>query len=231
MADIKDKIAKLLALAESPNENEAKAALLQARALMAKHKLRPEECQKAENVQVVRELVGVRCTRMTNPWAAALASIIAEHYCCRAYTTRFSGKKINEIGLVGLEDDFAVAEQVYLYAYDCIISHCKHEIKADSLDPPGTRRERCNAYGAGFCKGLHEAFREQTAQNQEWGLVLIVPKEVDDSMRDMGKGQSWGGKINREHAEDTLNGYSHGKAFDPTHRIGSSGDAPALIGG
>ena len=40
--NIKGKIAKLLALAESPNENEAKAALLKARELMAEHKLRPE---------------------------------------------------------------------------------------------------------------------------------------------------------------------------------------------
>ena len=31
--DIKDKIAKLLALSESPNEGEAKAALLKARGL------------------------------------------------------------------------------------------------------------------------------------------------------------------------------------------------------
>ena len=37
--NIKDKIAKLLALAESPNENEARAALLKARELMAEHKL------------------------------------------------------------------------------------------------------------------------------------------------------------------------------------------------
>lgn len=42
--NIKERIAKLLALAESPNENEAKAALLKARALMVQHKLRPEEC-------------------------------------------------------------------------------------------------------------------------------------------------------------------------------------------
>ena len=45
MANIKDKIAKLLALAESPNEAEAKAALLKARELMAKNKLTPKECQ------------------------------------------------------------------------------------------------------------------------------------------------------------------------------------------
>ena len=35
--NIKERIAKLLALAESPNENEAKAALLKARALMVQH--------------------------------------------------------------------------------------------------------------------------------------------------------------------------------------------------
>ena len=49
MYDYKDKIRKLLALAQSPVEAEAKAALLKARELMAKHKLRPEECQKAES--------------------------------------------------------------------------------------------------------------------------------------------------------------------------------------
>lgn len=37
--DYKDKIKKLLALAESPNENEAQAALLKARQLMAEHKI------------------------------------------------------------------------------------------------------------------------------------------------------------------------------------------------
>lgn len=35
--DYKDKIRKLLSLAESPNEHEAKSALLKARALMAEH--------------------------------------------------------------------------------------------------------------------------------------------------------------------------------------------------
>ena len=37
MADYKDKIRKLLALAQSPEEAEAKAALLRARELMAQH--------------------------------------------------------------------------------------------------------------------------------------------------------------------------------------------------
>ena len=43
--DYKDKIRKLLALAESPEEAEARAALLKARKLMAEHKLREEDCR------------------------------------------------------------------------------------------------------------------------------------------------------------------------------------------
>lgn len=65
--NIKDKIAKLLALAESPNENEAKAALLKARELMAEHKLRPEDVKKAKKEKVIRKVLDITCTAMTNP--------------------------------------------------------------------------------------------------------------------------------------------------------------------
>lgn len=65
--NIKDKIAKLLALAESPNENEAKAALLKARELMAEHKLRREDVKKAKKEKVIRKVLDITCTAMTNP--------------------------------------------------------------------------------------------------------------------------------------------------------------------
>lgn len=48
MNDIQAKIAKLLALAESSNENEAKLALLRARELMAKYKLDMKDLKKPE---------------------------------------------------------------------------------------------------------------------------------------------------------------------------------------
>lgn len=227
--NIKDKIAKLLALAESPNENEAKAALLKARELMAEHKLRPEEIKKAESVKVVRELLDVTCTAMTNPWAVSLSAVIAEHYCCRAYRNRGSGRKLNQIGLVGLEDDFEIAKRIFLYAYDCVISACKHQIKRDPTDPPGTYREKCNAYGWGFVRGVDAAFKAQQEEHQEWGLVMVVPKAVDDSMADMGKRSSFG----KEHTggwRDTYRalGYQAGKDFDPGTRLSGGTRREAL---
>ena len=107
MADIKDRIAKLLALdGNNPSDGEAKAALLRARELMAKHKLRPEECQKAETAKVVESLVGVSVTGRKYAWAVALSGIIGKHYCCVAYRRHQKGTQTQRIGFVGLEDDF-----------------------------------------------------------------------------------------------------------------------------
>ena len=72
MSKITEKIAKLLALAESPYEEEAKAALLQARRLMAEHKLMPEDIEPQEKKKVVQECVGVTCTKLSSPWTVYL---------------------------------------------------------------------------------------------------------------------------------------------------------------
>ena len=77
MSDIRDKIAKLLSLADSSNENEARAALLKARALMAQHKLCPEDIKREERSGVIVQTVGVSCTKMTDSWAVELAAVIA----------------------------------------------------------------------------------------------------------------------------------------------------------
>lgn len=94
--NIKDRIAKLLALAESPNEHEAKAALLKARELMAEYKLRPEEISRSKDEKVIRRTTDITCTKMTNTWATRLSAIIASHYCCRAYRTHKKGAISNE---------------------------------------------------------------------------------------------------------------------------------------
>lgn len=218
--NIRDKIAGLLALSESPNENEAKAALLKARELMAKYKLRPEECTKDENVKVIREALNVTCTTMTNPWAASLASVIAEHYCCQAFRQRDYGARTNQIGLVGLEDDFAICKRIFLYAYECVIAAFKREISRSRYDRPGTYRERCNAYGWGFVAGVKKAFEAQEEEHQEWGLVLAVPQAVTDSMKDMGKPKVFG-KVNGDPslAGYKLRGYEEGAEFNPGQRI------------
>ena len=67
MSTISEKIARLLALASSPYEAEAKEALLKARQLMAEHKLRPEDINPQENSRVIRAHTGVSTTKLSTP--------------------------------------------------------------------------------------------------------------------------------------------------------------------
>lgn len=229
---INEKIAHLLALASNnPSEAEAKAALLKARELMAKHKLRPEDCKKSENVRVIRELVGVECTAMTNPWAVSLSAVIAEHYCCCSYRNRYTGRKVNTIGFVGLEDDFEICKRVFLYAYDCVMSVLKRDIERNSWDEPGAYRKRCNAYGWGFVSGVKAAFAEQEKEHQEWALVLKVPQQVTQSMADMGKPSQFG-KVQSEGylAGYRARGYQDGTKFDPSTKLSGGRELTALEG-
>ena len=88
MEDYKDKIRKLLALAQSPVEAEAKAALLKARELMAKHKLTEAELGEAKK-QAVRDVkTDITCSKRRDPWIVVLAAVIGEHYCCKGYRSR-----------------------------------------------------------------------------------------------------------------------------------------------
>lgn len=135
-----------------------------------------------------------------------------------------------KIGLVGLEGDFEIAKRIFLYAYDCVMSYIKREIKKDPTDPPGAYREKCNAYGWGFVQGVKAAFEKQDEENREWGLVLVVPQAVDDSMKDMGKASTFG-RIHDNHISYRAKGYKDGTEFDPSTKLGGQAAREALGAG
>lgn len=233
MVSIKDKIAKLLALADNPNEHEAKAALLKARELMAEHKLRPDEVKKAENVKVIKQTIGITATKMTNTWAIRLAAIIAERYCCKSYRNHRRGDKKVTIGFVGLEDDFGICVRIFRYAFDCVESRCK-AMRREYKDEYSAAylRQITNAYGDGFCTGLKDAFNEQQEQHQEWGLVLVTPKAVLDAMSNMEKGKQYG-KVDfgGNKIQFAREGYMDGKKFDPSTKLETAEGTQILLVG
>ena len=220
MSTITEKIARLLALAESPYEAEAQAALLRARRLMAEHKLRPEDITPQETKRVIKECVGISSTKLSTPWAVNLSSIIAEHYCCRSFMSKQKGRKTVEIGFVGLEEDFMACKLAFCYAHACVMSRCK-EIKKEQNHhyTAATVRQMCNSYGWGFCSGLSAAFKTQTEQHQEWGLVMVVPKEVMQKTAAM-KTVTYAQPSTTAWSQQYANlGYKDGQEFDPAHRL------------
>ena len=218
MSKITEKIAKLLALAESPYEEEAKAALLQARRLMAEHKLMPEDIEPQENKKVIQECVGVTCTKLSSPWTVYLSTLIAAHYCCRPYRSSVHGSKISEIGFIGMEDDFKLCKLAFLYAYDCVASRCR-QIRTQKGCPATVSYTHLRAHETVLDRGLSAAFQKQETEHQEWGLVMVVPQAVEDVVSKMKRSSykiSPQSNMNHQYA---AMGYADGQKFDMRRRL------------
>lgn len=219
--DYKDRIRKLLALATSPEEGEAEAALLKARELMAKYKLTERDIREVKNTSVKRELTDVTFSMRRNPWANNLAGVIGENYCCKSYNDHRKGGKTYTVGFVGFEDDLAVCLPIFKYALDCILSRNNRMKKQLAGHPAAYINNLCNGYAYGFVAGLRKAFDRQKAEHSEWGLVLVTPKEVLDEMKSGFKYRTYRPQAARQiDANEYRTGFADGKQFDPSKRIG-----------
>lgn len=123
--DYKDKIRKLLALAKSPEPEEAKLALLKARKLMAEHKLSERDLEE-RNTTVIKRAIGEKFSKKANSWMDPLSIIIGENYCCSAFRCKISAKTtVWHVGFIGLEGDIEICVKIFRYAVRCIKSEQK----------------------------------------------------------------------------------------------------------
>lgn len=217
--NIKDKIQKLLALAESPNEHEAKAALLKARQLMAEHKLLQKDLEDVshQDVKVIETFVS--CTKRTNPWITSLSNIIASNYCCQALSSRTPGSRTYNIRFVGLENDVDICNSVFLYAVDCVMTKIQELKKRYAKLKRHEQTKIANGYGQGFVRGLREAFEQQQQEKEsEWGLIMQQPKEVTEYCQDFNVIDFFL-KHPPISLEEYSNGYQDGQKFAEQKRI------------
>lgn len=219
--DYKDKIRKLLALAESPVEAEAKAALLKARELMAEHKLTVMDLGSAKKSAVKREVTSVTFNTRRDFWALELSNIIAPNYCCQAFSRTVKGKQTSTVGFIGLNDDFDVCVKVYNYAVDCIHSWIRQKVKKENLNAK-SRRVVSDSFGFGFCAGLKAMFEEQNSNRDEWGLVLVVPREVQAEVDSMESKSISYTQQREQTAYDA--GYQEGNNFDMGSRLAATNE-------
>ena len=65
-----------------------------------------------------------------------------------------------------------------------------------------------------------EAFRKQQEENEQgWGLVLVMPKEVEEASQHLGN-KEFNARSQRDISrEEYAKGYYTGKEFDPTKRL------------
>lgn len=220
VAKAKDKIAKLLALAGSHNDHEAKAALLAARRLMARYKLTErdvaQEKEKLKEVESHYSFTGIR-----NAWMPHLANVIGKHHCCGVCMSGLKGRQTQNALFVGLDDDPVIANIVFTYACDHILDWGK-DIRR-RVDPGRIAgelvKEYILEYGLGFSEGLDAKYEEQNRGGDPgMALMVIVPQKVSDFMSDI-KPRKLRGVCRERHPFAHQLGYRDGLNFDPTLRI------------
>lgn len=184
MANIKDKIKKLLALATSSNENEARDALLKARELMAKNKLSDADFETKEIKMTYLRCDAAKWTTDSGDiWMTGLCKLICDNYLCAASWGTPKGSRTHVLYINGLEDDAELCKTVVEYA----VGFVRGAIKVlQRRNRNGDARAIAKSYAEGFILGLEMAFEEQKEDHPEWGLVVVKPKEVQEYEEKLG---------------------------------------------
>lgn len=184
--DIKEKIKKLLALGTSPNENEARAAVLKAKELMIKNKLTESDFEDEKAREIVsRTCEGISWTSDSGRiWYTNICKIISENYCCVSAWSSQKGGRTYTLVITGMKNDVDICEEVIKYAIGFVLSATKYLSRKPgySRDPKATE----HSYATGFVTGLEVAFEEQKEEHPEWGLVEVKPQEVLDYEKNLG---------------------------------------------
>lgn len=178
---IDEKIKKLLRLASSDNEHEARLAMARARKLMAEYKLDIKDFDES-NKKVVELKTDIYWTPYKNSYIGHLTQLIADKYCCVTYSSRLEGSQKRYVTIRGYEEDVEVLKSVLEFAVSCVDSWFKVAKKGKySCYTNKSLNAIKSTYGRGFAEGLADLLDEQMdCAQQDWGLVMVVPQEAKD---------------------------------------------------
>lgn len=210
-----DKIEKLLALAGSDNENEAKAAMMKARELMAKYEIKREQLNEGQEEE--RPVVHYTSPMFRDDWCQMVASVIADNFRCQVIISSFRGSGgAYRIKFFGYDEDAEICINIFNYAVKVVRKRLGtlRAIYADA-GREFARNEKMN-YIEGFCRGLEKNFEDQKAQSKFFALALAVPAAVlkyVDNVPGLTDCEGWKYERNKEHALIRQTGYVDGKAF------------------
>ena len=174
------KIAKLLALAESPNEHEAQAAMNQARRLMLKHNI-DDVSRRAARGYTWRHLG--RPTGRVDEAARLIALILSEHFFVETIWNSVwrvrEGKAGSVLEVCGSYDNVSMAEYVYSF-----LDHTAEALWALHKRAKGLRGDKDRrAYRAGVMAGFRDKLESEKKASREAGLVWVGDPALDRYFR------------------------------------------------
>lgn len=177
---IAERIARLLALAESPNVHEAEAAMAAAQRLLLKHNIELREARVAQGY-VWRHL-GAPTGRTTEA-ERVLSLILGKHFFVEAIWVPvyrpLLGKRASILEICGTPENVEIAEYVHGYLVQTADRlWFEHKVEQGIL---GNRERR--TFLAGVMSGMSEKLAREAKKNASTGLVWVADGDLDDFLR------------------------------------------------
>ncbi len=161
------KVAKLLALAESPNPHEAEAAMLAARRLMERYNVQP-----AENAEYMYALLGTPAAR-TWEHQRRVGAVLSAHFFVEVIWVPVfdpgTGNRLHVLEACGKGTNVEVASYVHDYLHRAANELWLDHKKAKAITSDAGRRTFLAGVMDGFAKKLA---REAKGQRCVTGLIL-----------------------------------------------------------
>lgn len=175
-----DRIARLLALAESPNVHEAEAAMAAAQKLLLKHNIDLQSARTAQGY--VWKHLGTPTGRTTEA-ERVLSLLLGKHFFVEAiwipvYRVR-EGKRASVLEICGSAENVEIAEYVHGYLLTTA-ERLWREHKA-KLGIVGNRDRR--TFLAGVMTGMSEKLAREAKASEEAGLVWVGDGELSTYFR------------------------------------------------
>lgn len=193
------KIKKLLALSKSPNENEAKAAMLKARELLIKHGLTERDLERSRSGDRKWKSSGTEHSVATgglDKWKQGLHAVIAWAYGCEPIyiiqerpahpaepVQPFTPKRVKEYAFRGPEEYSKLCSELFCYAAKTVERGIKEKRLSCPEKSMSERYRIGESYGMGFVQGLREAIGEQSREIG-WGLVPRLSGPLEEREAD-----------------------------------------------
>lgn len=172
---IAERIARLLALAESPNVHEAEAAMAAAQRLLLKHNLELRQARVAQGY-VWRHLG--KPTGRTTEAERVLSLLLGRHFFVEAIWVPvyrpLEGKRGSVLEICGTKDNVEIAEYVHGYLVATAERLWREHKEASGIR--GDRERR--TFLAGVMSGMNEKLSKETKKSASAGLVWVADADL-----------------------------------------------------
>jgi hypothetical protein len=179
-ARIAERISKLLALAESPNVNEAEAAMAAAQKLLLKHNLELRELRLAQGY--VWKHLGAPTGRTTEA-ERVLSLLIGKHFFVEAIWVPVyranEGKRGSVLEICGSPDNVEIAEYVHGYLVQTAERLWREHKTKNGIRGGRDRR----TFLAGVMSGMSDKLGREQKKHTEQGLVWIADGDLQRFFR------------------------------------------------